>query len=164
VQAKLVSVRFGQTYYRGQILARTDSGIDTLSALAGRNFAFTDPLSASGYVFPAYHISKTVGVKVDDFLGQVVFTGNHFDAVRAVYYGVFDSTPIHAGASFEDARSTLMGEIPDIFTQTKVISYTDPIPNDAFCVRFGLDPLVAENVINALLTIADTQVEKKYSE
>jgi len=40
------------TTYKSQILVRSDSGITDLNGLKGKKFAFVDPISASGYLFP----------------------------------------------------------------------------------------------------------------
>ena len=45
VELLLVVQRFGSPFYRGQIMVRTDSGIDALKDLKGKSFAFVDPAS-----------------------------------------------------------------------------------------------------------------------
>ena len=155
-EAKLVGRRYGSTQFRGQFLVRTDSGIDDLADLAGQNFAFGDPSSSSSFLYPAVHISHTQGVTYAVFFSQTVFAGSHDAVARAVYEGNYEGTPIHGGATYEDVRWAMLDEFPDIFTETKVITYAPWIPNDAFSVRQGLDPLVAQEVVSGLLAIADT--------
>ena len=46
------SVIDGSATYRGIIVARNDSDLKTLTDLQGKRFAFVDPKSASGYVYP----------------------------------------------------------------------------------------------------------------
>ncbi|MBK6682822.1 MAG: phosphate/phosphite/phosphonate ABC transporter substrate-binding protein [Ignavibacteriales bacterium] len=50
----------GEAYYRGQIIVRTDSGIDTLTDLMSKKIAYVDPSSTSGYILPAALLKKTV--------------------------------------------------------------------------------------------------------
>jgi len=137
VEAELVSVRLGQPNYRGQFVVRTDSGINTLADLAGKNFAFSNNSSNSSYLFPIVHIKKTTGIDYDLFFNDYLFTGGHTAVVDAVYNGIFGGTPIHGGASYKDARTA--SSIPGIFAETKIIDYTDWIPNDNFSARAGLD-------------------------
>jgi phosphonate transport system substrate-binding protein len=156
VDVKLAIERHGFAFYRGQFLVRNDSGISDLAGLAGGNFAFSDPLSTSSFMYPAVHISNTQGMTYATFFNETVFAGSHSDVVRAVYHGDHEGTPIHGGATFEDARWTVVDELPDVFTETKVLTYTPWIPNDTVSVRPGLDVLVAQEVISGLLAIADT--------
>jgi phosphonate transport system substrate-binding protein len=156
VEVQLSTVRRGQSYYRSQFLVRSDSGINSLSDLAGKNFAFSDPTSASGYLYPATHISHTMGVDYETFFSQTLFTGSHFDVVRAVYHGVWDTTPIHGGATFEDARAALTDELPDVMDVVEVLTYTQNIPNDTVSTRNGLDPSLTDQVVTGLLNVAQT--------
>ena len=156
VEAKLTTVRSGQSYYRGQFLVHSDSGIDDLSDLAGKNFAFSDPLSSSGYLYPALHISKTQGASAEDFFDQIFFVGGHSAVVSAVYNGEYEGTSIHCGATYEDARMLAVSDIPDVYTETKVITYTDNIPNDTVSVRAGLDEQTTQIVVDGLLDGAAT--------
>jgi phosphonate transport system substrate-binding protein len=154
IEVKLIAERGGSTTYRSQFIVRSDSGINTLDDLAGKNFAFVDSQSASGFMYPALYISNTQGVPYDTFLGQTVFAGSHPGVVQAVYDGQYGGTAIHAGACFEDARAVV--GIPDVFSKTKVIAYTDYIPNDTVSVRPEVDPIVVQKVISGLVNLAGT--------
>src|SRR3954447_9942193 len=48
----LASVRGGSKTYTGQIITQADSGINDLAGLKGKKFAFVDPGSASGFLYP----------------------------------------------------------------------------------------------------------------
>ena len=52
VELLLVVQRFGSPFYRGQIMVRADSGINSLKDLKGKRFAFVDPASTSGHLYP----------------------------------------------------------------------------------------------------------------
>ncbi|MEK7863155.1 MAG: phosphate/phosphite/phosphonate ABC transporter substrate-binding protein, partial [Chloroflexota bacterium] len=52
------SVRFGAPTYRGQIRVRADSGITDLAGLKGKRFAFSDPVSTSGSMYPQLLVKK----------------------------------------------------------------------------------------------------------
>ena len=58
--------------YRGQIIARTDSGIESLEDLAGRKFAYVDPASTSGFILPRsrlkqHGVERTHGIEFGDW-------------------------------------------------------------------------------------------------
>ncbi|MDX1519348.1 MAG: PhnD/SsuA/transferrin family substrate-binding protein, partial [Gammaproteobacteria bacterium] len=48
----LAEVYRGSPWYTGRVFVRRDSGIETLADLRGRDIAFADPISESGYLFP----------------------------------------------------------------------------------------------------------------
>ena len=75
INVKLVTERFGTTSFRGQFIVRNDSGINNLGDLAGKNFAFVDPLSTSGFLYPALHISNTQSITYSAYFSQTVFAG-----------------------------------------------------------------------------------------
>ena len=52
VELLMVVQRFGSPFYRGQIMVRADSGIQSLKDLQGKRFAFVDPASTSGHLYP----------------------------------------------------------------------------------------------------------------
>jgi phosphonate transport system substrate-binding protein len=150
VQVRLVTVRFGLPYYRAEIITRADSGIDTIAQLRGKRFAFVDPASTSGYLFPLAALKKA-GYDPATFFGQTMFAGSHDNVVLAVYQGRAD-----AGAVYEDARATMQHSLPDVMRTLKVIWYSEPIPNDTVSFRRGLPGDVTNRVTNALLQFSQT--------
>ena len=50
-------------FYKGFIITKKDSGINTISDLKGKRFAFVDPKSASGYVYPRAMLIERVSIR-----------------------------------------------------------------------------------------------------
>ena len=150
VEVRLVTVRFGLPYYRAEIIAQANSGINTLADLRGKRFAFVDPASTSGYLFPVAGLKKA-GYDPQKFFGQTIFAGSHNNVVLAVYQGRVD-----AGSVFEDARGSVQRTLPDVMQKVKVVWKSDPIPNDTVSVRKGLPDDVKVKVTNALLRFSQT--------
>ena len=150
VEVRLVTVRFGLPYYRAEIITQAASGITSLADLRGKNFAFVDPASTSGYLFPLAALKKA-GYDPQKFFGQTVFAGSHNNVVLAVYQGRAD-----AGAVYDDARGTVQKTLPDVMEKVKVIWYSDPIPNDTVSFRRDLPEDVKARVEKALLRFAET--------
>ncbi|NQU30268.1 MAG: phosphate/phosphite/phosphonate ABC transporter substrate-binding protein, partial [Anaerolineae bacterium] len=96
----LVSVRFGSAVYNGQIFVREDSGITSITELAGKTVCRPDPLSTSGWIIPSITF-KAAGIDPDTDLAQIVDAGSHDASVAGVYNGDCD-----AGTSYVDARGT----------------------------------------------------------
>ena len=133
------------TTYKSQILVRVDSGISTLADLKGKKFAFVDPLSASGYVYPTLIVKNKTGQEPKTFFSQTIFAGGHPQAALAVY-----NKQVDGAATFIDARDSLVSANPDIKTATKVIETAGPIPNDGVALRKGFPDDVGKTVVQAL--------------
>ena len=144
------------TTYKSQILVRTDSGINDLTGLKGKKFAFVDPLSASGYVYPTLVIKNKTGQEPKTFFSQTIFANGHPQAALAVYSGQVDGA-----ATFIDARDSLISANPDIKTKTKVIETAGPIPNDGVALRKGFPDDVGKQVVQALQDYAKDDSGKK---
>lgn len=150
VEVAAVSVRFDLPYYRAQISARADANINTLADLRGKRFAFVDPASTSGYLFPAAMLKK-LGHDPDRFFSQTVFAGSHPNVILAIYRGQVDG-----GSTFEDARTTVQAQFPDVMQKVKVVGYTNPIPNDTWSINPRLSPDLKARIKDRLLRIART--------
>ena len=133
------------TTYKSQILVRADSGINDLNGLKGKTFAFVDPLSASGYVFPTLTVKNKTGQDPKTFFSKTIFAGGHPQAALAVYQGTVD-----AAATYIDARDSLVSANADIKTKTKVIDTAGPIPNDGVALRKGFPTDLGTTVTKAL--------------
>ncbi|QDU84738.1 Phosphate-import protein PhnD precursor [Planctomycetes bacterium Pla163] len=133
--------------YKGQIIARADSGIDSVEDLNGKTFAYTDPASSAGFMLPR-RLFESAGVR----LGNTSFAGKHDSVVSMVYQGTAD-----AGATYysppmtrvvdgvevteiRDARSRVKTQYPDVEEVVKIVAFTEDVPNDPWCVRGSLDP------------------------
>lgn len=149
-QAKLKTVRYGHDYYQGQIIAHVDSGINSIKDLAGKKFAYTDPSSTSGYMFPL-KIMKDNGVEV----GNSTFAIKHDNVVTMIYQKQVDAGATYYSAPSEDgtirdARSRVKTQFPDVEEKVKIVQITDKIPNDPFVFRKNLPPEMVEKFIAAV--------------
>ena len=134
------------TTYKSQILVRVDSGINSITDLKGKKFAFVDPLSASGYVYPTLAIKNKTGQAPNTFFSTTQFAGSHPNAALAVY-----NKQVDGAAMYIDARDSLVAANPDIKTATKVIDTAGPIPNDGVALRKGFPDDVGKTVKQALI-------------
>src|SRR3712207_524689 len=154
----LASVRGGSKTYTGQIIAHVDSGITSVEQLQGKKFAFVDPSSASGFLYPNALLASR-GVDYKTAFSETIFAGGHDKVVIAVY-----NKQVDAGATFgdsvpgvmTDARTTVQSTIPDVLEKVKPIASTEPIPNDTVSVRRGLRPDIVTVIRDGLLAVAQT--------
>lgn len=149
-EAKLKVLRYGEDHYRGQIIAHVNSGIKTVADLAGKKFAFTDPSSTSGYMFPK-KILKDNQVAP----GETTFAIKHDNVVTMVYQGQVDAgatyySPPTENGEIRDARARVKTQFPDVEEKIKVIEITEKIPNDPFVFRKGLSKEITDKFISAV--------------
>ena len=150
----IASVRYGATSYAGQIITRADSGITEIADLAGKTFCRPDPESTSGWVIPQLSL-LAAGIDPETGLAQIVDTGGHDAVVISVYNGDCD-----AGATFEDARSLVEDEFPDVKEKVTVIATSAPIPNDNISFRPDFPAEMRDQIVNALLSLNDSEEGK----
>lgn len=155
VEILLTIVRFGSPFYRGQILAGAQSGIQTLADLKGKKFAFGDPASTSGHLYPKT-LLLAQGYNPETFFAKTVFAGSHNAVVLSILKGEVDG-----GATYDDARAIVAKDFPDVYDKIKVIAYTEDIPNEAISVRKGLAPDLKLRIKEGLKALSKTPEGKK---
>lgn len=107
---------------------KKDSGIDSVADLKGKKIAFQDVTSSAGYVWPAATLMDNDLDPIKDVQGTTV--KGHDQAIISLLNGDVD-----AAAVFQDARNIVKADYPTVFEDTKVVSFTEEIPNDTVSVR-----------------------------
>jgi phosphonate transport system substrate-binding protein len=158
VEPLLIATRDGMRSYHGVIITRNDSGINSLQDLKGKKFAFVDPLSTSGTIYPKL-LMMSAGIDPDKDL-RGTFAGGHDKVVVAVYQKQVDAGALYGGAD-RDARDRVQSTIPDVLEKTKVIAKTDPIPNDNVSVRKELPEEVKTKLKAALQRISASDAGRR---
>lgn len=144
----------GQTteFYKGQFIAKKDSGIKTFADLKGKTFCFVDPNSTSGYIIPQI-VLKANGIDPEKDFKATTNAGSHNNVGLAVYKGDCD-----AGVTFidvlTDAAANLKATYPDIADKVVPFAVTDKIPNDGVQVNKDLDPKIKQATQDGLVAMA----------
>ena len=139
----------GRTFYHSQIIARKDSGIKEINDLKGRTFAFVDPSSTSGHLFPKAGLLK-LGIDPEKFFGRVLFTGSHDANALAVANKRVDAATI-ADRILDAAVQKNLVKREDI----QVVWSSDPIPESPTVWRKNLPPELKEKIKAAFMNIRD---------
>ncbi|NLP50176.1 phosphate/phosphite/phosphonate ABC transporter substrate-binding protein [Bacillus sp. RO1] len=153
----LKSIRYGSGTYKAQYIVRADSGIESLADLEGKIWAYPDAASTSGFLFPASQLMDEFDIaSAQDlqttFFSDTVQSGAHDTAAIAVYEGDAD-----VATTFEDVRTGLEEEYPDIMEKTKVIGYTEEIPNDTISVTKELDDELVQKIKDTFLSFNEDE-------
>ncbi len=129
-----VPVYKGKPLYNSYIIVPEDSPYKTLDDLKGKVFAFSDPESNSGFLYPQFLLAKK-GAKPQHFFRQTFFTYNHAETVEAVADHVADG-----GAVDSYIWDYLQSLRPEVTAKTRIIRKSP---------AFGFPPLVSSKRTDA---------------
>ncbi|MFQ5407839.1 MAG: phosphate/phosphite/phosphonate ABC transporter substrate-binding protein, partial [Anaerolineales bacterium] len=146
----VASVRFGSTFYSGQMITQAGSGIESVTDLAGKTFCRPDPTSTSGWVVPSIAM-QAEGIDPENDLAEIIDAGGHDAVVIAVYNGDCD-----AGSTFVDARNIVEDEFPDVKDKVVVIAESAPIPNDNISFAPNVPAAMRDGLVGVLLDLASS--------
>ena len=117
----------GESAYHSWLIVPVDSSAQNISDLRGKVFAFTDPLSLTGWSYPNYLVQQ-LGERSETFFARTFFTYSHDSAIRAVANGQAD------GAAVDSLiYNYLLQREPDIGERLRII-HRSP--------AFGMPPVV----------------------
>ncbi|MCE7948594.1 MAG: phosphate/phosphite/phosphonate ABC transporter substrate-binding protein [Chloroflexi bacterium CFX4] len=117
----------GETVYRSLLLVPAESDAQSMADLRGKRFAFTDPISNTGRVYPTYLVQQ-LGSTPEQFFSKVFYTYNHDDAIRAVAEHLADGAAVDS-LVYEFA----LVRDPSLAQRVRVIHRSPP---------FGIPPIV----------------------
>ncbi|MGG1314310.1 MULTISPECIES: phosphate/phosphite/phosphonate ABC transporter substrate-binding protein [Cohnella] len=132
--------------YKSMIIVKKDSPIQKLEDLKGKKIAYQNVTSSAGYVWPAAKLMEAGLDPLKDV--EPITVKGHDQGVIAVLNGDVD-----AAAIFQDARNTVKKDYPTVFEDTRVLTFTEPIPNDTISVRSDMDPGFIEKLKAAFIDI-----------
>ena len=117
--------------YWASIVTWPGSGITTVAEIRGHSFAFSDPASTSGHLFPALGLRKA-GLDPDkDVKG--IYAGSHTSSFEAIYNHKVDAGELN---SEQVESATQRGQYKDGIVV--FLWKSDPIPTDPITVRGDL--------------------------
>ncbi len=141
----------GTREYWSLIITRTDSGIDSLKDLKGRTFAFGDPSSTSGSLYPRIMLVEAGYDWKNEFapIKQVVYTGGHDATAEAVVTGKVDAGGIEGRILNKLIKEGKVdGSLLKTVAKSSVLGYP-------WCVRKDLDPKLKKKIVDAFKAIDD---------
>jgi len=138
----------GSPSYGAYLVTRDDGPVETVEDLRGRTFAYVDPHSTSGWLFPAARMLHDGVHPLEDV--EPLFLGTHDRVFDAVASGRVDAGAVYGAALAEGRARRGDGQ------RIRVIAKTGRIPHDAYVVRAGF-PVEAARALGAALAEISTR-------
>lgn len=135
----------GRAEYQSFIITRSDSGIMELDDLAGKRFAFTDPLSTSGRLYPLA-LLRARNLDPGTFFGSTTYTYSHDNSIKAVAEGVVDAAAVDSLVYEQWVKLN-----PDLGANLQVIDRSAAMPSPPMVVSNRMDPELRNAFREALL-------------
>lgn len=119
--------------YNAYIITQKDSKIEKFEDFQNNSFAFNDPLSNTGRLYPLkklYSLNKTE----EDFFMKTIYTYGHDISIQMVNHGIIDGSSVH-GLIFD----YLAIHQPDKVENLKIIEKSE---------AYGIPPVVTPNSLS----------------
>lgn len=127
--------------------------INSLEDLRDKSFAFVDPASSSGFLYPSYDLVNELDLDRDRYLEpgyffeSTVFSGGHPNSLVGLLNENFDAAAMAHG---------LVDYIPVVapeydISDLKIIHETEVIPNPFYIISSDIDPQLKETLLNFYL-------------
>lgn len=144
-----------QKLFTSYIIVRKETEYESVADLKSRSFAFSDPLSYSGYFVPSYEISKA-GYELGEYFSNFYYTYSHDNTILAVANGLVDG-----GATHSEVYKQLEAENNPIIEKLKIIGEGPYVGNFPIVVSLNLDQQLKENLENVVLSMHLTEEGQK---
>jgi phosphonate transport system substrate-binding protein len=123
----VVPVTQGRSVYYSYTIVPVDSPAKSFEDLKGKTFAFTDPMSNTGKLAPAYRLAR-MKTTPGEFFKSTTYTYSHDKSIESVARNLVD------GAAVDSLVWDYMNrKNPEFTSRTRILSKSDP---------YGIPPVV----------------------
>lgn len=128
-----VPVVGGRANYYSYVIVPSQSAAQSIDDLGGAHFAFTDPLSNSGYLAPMWRL-RLVNPTGGPFFSATEYTQSHENSIRGVAERLFDGAAVDSMV-----YDALVKRHPSLPSKIRVIGKLGPYANPPVVVNPDLD-------------------------
>ena len=137
--------------FRGIILLRRDSPIQTVADLKGHAVAYPAPTALAGTMMPQYYL-HTHGLDINHDI-ENRYVGSQESSIMHVLLG-----DVAAGATWPVPWRTFGDEHPDLAAQLMIKWQTGTLPNNGWVVRKDIPQAIHDRVMAVLFSLKQTPV------
>lgn len=139
----------GSATYKGYIVTKKGSGVNSLTDIRGKRMAFVDKKSASGYAYPRMMMWRE-GINPDRDLKETVFLGSHNRVIESVL-----ASEVAVGATYSEAIEDAQKQHLPI-EQLIYLAETEPIPKDCLAANSHFDEATISRFQQGFAELAKT--------
>lgn len=141
----------GETVYYSLLIVPASSHASSMEDLRGKVFAFTDPISLSGRMYPT-SLVRDMGSAPERFFSGTFFTYSHDEAIQAVAHGLAD------GAAVDSlVYNFALERDPSLAEKVRVIYRSPPFGIPPVVVSPNVRPQIKSELQDLLLRMAETK-------
>jgi phosphonate transport system substrate-binding protein len=147
-----VAQRNGRPEYHSYLIVPRDSAARSLDDLRGGLYAYPDPLSNSGYLYPRHRLMQA-GFSPERFFRKWIRSHSHSGSIEAVSDGFVD------GASVDSYVYDLLAVLrPELTGKTRILEISPPFAFPPVVVRADLPPDTKRRLRHLFLTIHEDPI------
>lgn len=136
----------GTSTYRGYLLVRKGSGIETVAEMKGKVMVFVSRATTAGFAFPIAYLRERGVKRIEDHFREHYFAGSHDAAIRAVLDGKAD-VGCAKNTIFEQSARTE----PRLREELVILAESAPVPSNGLVIRGDLAPAFKDRLRETLV-------------
>jgi phosphonate transport system substrate-binding protein len=145
----VIPVVNGITSYNSYLIVNRESKAESFKELQGKVFAFTDPLSFSGRMYPMYVMHK-MGVKPETFFKRTFYTTGHEKSIKSVALGLAEAAAVDS-LIYDDMKRMNDPSIEKV----KIIEVSPPYGIPPIVISPAVEKSTKELILRTLLQMKD---------
>ncbi|MDH3975565.1 MAG: phosphate/phosphite/phosphonate ABC transporter substrate-binding protein [Deltaproteobacteria bacterium] len=142
----------GKPFYRSYVIVPSTSEDKDFFDLRGKRYAFTDPLSNSGYLVPLFWLAQK-GESPDRFFKKIIYTRTHYNSIEAVAMRIVSGASVDSYI-WEHAREIA----PELVSKTIVVKESELFPFPPVVARKSLEKNIKAKVREVLMSMSKDPV------
>ncbi len=147
-------IRKSSVYY-GYWLTLKESGLKKIEDFKGKRFAYVDPYTSAGYLFPRAAV-KEKGFDPDNFFGTVKFSKTHEAAIQMLLNGSVDGC-----AAKDTAYKKFIDTNIELKDRINIIEVAGPFPERTLTISKRVDEGIRKKIKETMLKMGSDPEGKK---
>jgi phosphonate transport system substrate-binding protein len=155
----VTTATMGEDPYKTVFITKNDrDDINSIEDLRGTSFAFVDPASSSGYMYPKAHLITKLGLdsdrleQPDYFFKTVTYSGKHDSSLIGVGMGDYETAAVAYQVIGQlDAAGVIDRD------DYKIVGETEVIPNACYVIRPDLPQDLKDAILDYYLAYDDAE-------